>query len=269
MASNHGGKWQGTRGAAAVILAALMVLMDLVGAFGAARPTLAQEKTAAAANAVETEVIRYLDDEFCRDGLCGPGAWQTWVIVEPDSAWRVEELALLHETLRTTIRALDEVGFDGRALLRGYRFRRQSSAYVDGLIARVNHDAQVVTLADTAVQQLWGFYLYHELGHIVDRRLHLSLRQHYHTLAGSDTSAPSAPTADGYWMNDHGRSNQGEAAADAFGLWVVMRHTGKPKPVFAHMPNDTDYEQIATTLETVLCQIGDQRSGRIVAPPWT
>lgn len=200
----------------------------------------------------------YLDQEFCRDSLCAPGGWQAWIILEPDSILQEAELEMVRETLLTSIRALDEAGFDGRSLLSGYRFRRYHGEYVDGdpgSIGRLYHETQEVVLADTAFMRLWGFYLYHEIGHIVDRRLGSEPRRRFHRAIGSTRNDKDQQTADGYWMNDHARSDHGEAAADAIALWIVMRYTDNPRPVYWLMPNDTDYEQIAGQMEAVLLEI--------------
>ncbi|MFN2303933.1 MAG: hypothetical protein ACK2TV_09400 [Anaerolineales bacterium] len=60
-------------------------------------------------------------------------------------------------------------------------------------------------------------------------------------------------------MNEHARFDVGESAADATALWIVIGYTDHPKPVFWHMPNDTDYDEIAGTMEKVLLEIAESR----------
>jgi hypothetical protein len=203
----------------------------------------------------------YLDTAFCRDGLCAPGDWEAWIILGPDSKWTVEELKQVRETLLTTIKALDGAGFDGHDLLSGTRFRRHHAEFIDdvpGRIARIHHEAGEIALADTAFIRLWGWYPYHELGHVIDRRLDSEPRRRFHALIGSEAIPGSEKTADGFWMNEHARFDHGESAADAIALWIVMRYTDNPKPVFWLIPNDTDYEKIAATMEQVIYEIGEQ-----------
>jgi hypothetical protein len=203
----------------------------------------------------------YLDTAFCLDGLCDPGDWQAWIILGLDSKWTIDELEQVRLTLLTTIKALDEAGFDGHALLSGTRFRRHHAEFIDdvpGRIARIYHEAGEIALADTVFIRLWGWYPYHELGHVIDRRLDSEPRRRFHALAGSEAIPGSEKTADGFWMNEHGRFDHGEAAADAVALWIVMRYTDNPKPVFWRIPNDTDYEKIAATMEQVMYEIAGQ-----------
>lgn len=204
-------------------------------------------------------LAHYLDTAFCRESLCAPGDWGAWIILEPSSQWTVEELTQVRNTLLITIKALDEAGFDGQALLSGYRFRRlhgEPADHAPGRIARVHHDAAVIALADEAFLRLWGWYVYHELGHVIDLRLDREPQRRFHALIDSRSIPGSEETAAGFWLNEHARFDHGESAADAIALWIVMRYTDHPRPVFWLMPNDTDYEKIAGTMEKVLYEIG-------------
>lgn len=184
---------------------------------------------------------------------------ESWFIFSDTSQWTTAELKMVQETLANTISALDEAGFDGHSLIAGYRFRRYHGQFVDGIdgrIALVRHSSKEVILADTAFMRLWGYYIYHELGHVVDKRMGRELSRQFYTLAADDVGDDSQVTPDGYWVNEHARTDREEAAADAFALWVVMHYTENPKPVFWNTPNTTiNYETIVQTLEETLRQI--------------
>ena len=177
-----------------------------------------------------------------------------WFVHAQDSQWQSEEVALVQGVLARTIKALDEAGYDGRALFAGYRFRRYAGEYVNGVqgqIALVRHNSQEIILGDAAFVRLWGYYIYHELGHVVDKRTGRALSDAFQAQIGGD----GVGTPDGYWLNDHARGDREEGTADAFALWITMRYTDNPRPVFAHIPNDTDYEQIVSAFETAMAAI--------------
>lgn len=178
-----------------------------------------------------------------------------WFVHTEDSQWQPGEIAMVQKTLETTITALDGAGLDGRALFQGYRFRRYAGEYVHGVegqIALVRHNSQEIILGDAAFVRLSGYYIYHELGHVVDKRTGRALSIAFQAQIGGDAHEG---TPDGYWLNDHGREDREEGTADAFALWVVMRYTENLKPVFANMRNDTDYEQIVGTFETAMAAV--------------
>jgi hypothetical protein len=180
-----------------------------------------------------------------------------WIIESPDSYWTNEELAMVHLALSNSVTALDDAGYDGQEMLSGYRFRRQQGEFVDGVngrIAFVRHNKQEVILSDSAFQRLQGFYIYHELGHIVDKRLGRQLSQRFHEIAGSIAQDGATQTADGYWLNDHAHQDHQEATSDAFAIWVVLRYTDNYKPVFAHTPPTTSYEHIVHSLDMAIKQ---------------
>jgi hypothetical protein len=175
------------------------------------------------------------------------------VSISTESSWQAEESAMLNGILEATIGLLDEMGFDGRSLLSGYEFRRHSGEYIsedaageENRIAVVNHEQQVVTLADAAFKRLHGFYIIHELGHIVDHRTGRQLSAAFHSLAGSDRE--TGKTAAGYWLNLHAESDLEEATADAFALWVMAGYEPGYKPIFAFTPVTADYAGITTLM---------------------
>jgi hypothetical protein len=183
---------------------------------------------------------------------------ESWFIHSEDSRWREDEMEMVSETLETTIFALNEAGFDGQTLLDGYRFRRYDGQFVDGVdgrIALVRHGSKEIILADTAFMRLWGYYIYHELGHVVDKRLDRKLSQQFHMLASDQADDSSVMTPDGFWLNEHARTDREEATADAFALWVVLRYTENPRPVFWHTPNTIDYDVIVQALDETMQEI--------------
>lgn len=205
--------------------------------------------------AVDPAVLSYLEDEFCADDLCPSGTWTAWIILTPDNAWTVTELQTVRRALLTTRAALDGAGFDEQALLRGYRFRNIPRIYLNvrrGVLGRVLHDSQEIILADGALQKQWGFYLYHELGHVVDLRLQRSLTREFHRHAAAGTEADSSRTADGFWLDSVARENHAEATADAFALWIMLYHTTDPQPVFWNKPDEADFGAIAAVLDDAL-----------------
>lgn len=202
----------------------------------------------------ETAVLdSYLRTEFCAGGLCAPGAWARWIVVDESAQWTVDELRLVAESLRDTLSALRLLGLEGEALLAGYRFRRYHGDYVDnvqGHIAVVRHNRAEIVLADAAFTRHRGFNIYHELGHIVDARTNRALSHAFHAQVGSGPGGHL--TADGYWLREHGRNHRTEATADAFALWVCWDFVGLRRPVFAGTRTDTDYAGIVAAMRAAL-----------------
>ena len=201
-----------------------------------------------------TDVQAYLAQQFCSVQLCGEAGWQQWLHISPEHPWTIDELMMLNHILASTIEALEGVGVDGRNLLSGYKFRRQHGEHIQGhpgRIAVVNHASQEITLADAAFVRLRGFYIYHELGHVVDARMGRQLTTQFHTLVGSDMV--NRQTAVGFWMNQHSQHDLEEATADAFALWVIITYEDGYQPVFAGTPPNTNYERIVDAfVNTVL-----------------
>lgn len=181
---------------------------------------------------------------------------QQWFIFSAEQPWADDELEMTGAILAAVIDALDRQGMDGQEMLHGYRFRRHHGEHVPdypGGIAVVNHNTQEITLADAAFKRLHGFYIMHELGHIVDRRTGRQLTETFHTLAGSDQEKRS--TAPGFWLNRHAENDLEEATADAFALWIMSIYDRDYRPVFAYTPQTTDYTSISNYLVTAIMEI--------------
>ncbi|MAU00486.1 MAG: hypothetical protein CL608_25365 [Anaerolineaceae bacterium] len=203
-----------------------------------------------------SQVADALEQSFCAPQICGEAGWQQWIIVTPGDSWQTDELILLRDILTTVIDALDQQGLDGRSLLSGYRFQRQQGEYIighPGRVAVVNHTTQEITLADASFKRLRGFYIFHELGHVIDWRTERQLSTAFHIMVGSDQT--QSATADGYWLNQAAEHDLEEAVADAFALWIMSNYGGDYRPVFAHTPVTTDYEGITRTFSTSLKQM--------------
>jgi len=182
---------------------------------------------------------------------------QGWFIEDGTSHWTAAEREMVNQVIARTVTALEEGGFDGDQLLAGYRFRRVAGEHVDeelGLVALVNHNDQVINLADSAFLRMGGFYIYHELGHVVDRQLDRELSQVFHAQVGGSRAA-EWQTADGYWMREHAHQDREEATADAFALWVTSQLEGFRKPIFAGTPLDADYQGIIDAMATALLDV--------------
>ena len=233
----------------------------------AAPPGRSIEFTAAEAAVIarlnsEAELQNYLANNFCAGGLCRSGSWTEWVILDTESRWQTADLQLLRTALLVTISALDDAGFDGYDLLSGYRFRHSRGVYLPGelgILARVDHEQQEVVLAEGALMKQWGFYIYHELGHIVDRRLEHQLTDKFQTLTLGENALNGSITADGFWLSKAARERPEEAAADAFALWIVLNHTTNPHPVLWLKPEDAKYETIAGIMDSVVRWISPNR----------
>jgi hypothetical protein len=212
---------------------------------------------AAPAVLISPKVKSVLEETFCSSLVCGKSDWQQWVIISSEHPWEAEELRTISEILTAVIEPLNQLGYDGRALLSGYRFQRQHGEYIighEGRIAVVNHTAREITLADAAFKRLHGFYIIHELGHIVDRRTGRQLSAAFHSQAGSNQT--TRMTAEGYWLNLAAREDLEEATADAFALWIMGTYDTGYRPVFAYTPLTADYDGIEVAMESSLDAIG-------------
>lgn len=197
------------------------------------------------------DVVGVLEQDFTNQSFSDltRDGWQSWIEISPEDPWQAEELVIISDILNAVVGSLDGEGLNGRQLLEGYRFRRQYGEYItghDGRIAVVNHDEQVITLADAAFKRLHGFYIIHEIGHVVDRRTERQMSAAFHALAGSDTE--NRLTAPGYWLNLHAETDLEEATADAFALWIMSTYDAGYKPVFAYTPSAAKYDQIEALL---------------------
>ena len=242
--------WRMPRGQGNVAAVAVSAFSQPVFAAG--------EAAMSAATTNGPELRAYLEGPFCSGGLCRSGSWTEWVIVAPDSVWKVEELQVVHTALTTTIGALDEKGLDGRALLGGYRFRRSQGTYLPGTlgqVALVQHDTREIRLSDRALRTQSGFHIYHELGHVVDRRLQQALTREFQRLTLGEEGIDSRKTAGGFWLDQFARDRPEEATADAFALWIILNHTTGPEPVFWMKPDEANYDTIAAVMDRVLSRI--------------
>ena len=182
-----------------------------------------------------------------------------WLITNEESYWTAEEAKTVQRVLQDTFGTLAANGIDGIALLDGYRFRHDAGRYVDdveGLIAKINHNVQEITLSDTAFTLQHGFTIYHELGHVVDHRLDRQLSELFHRHTGVGLVAGEEgeewQTAYNYWLRLAGRDDREEATADAFAVLVMVTYAGLRQPIFPHEPVTTDYEGISAAIALAL-----------------
>lgn len=200
----------------------------------------------------------YLETEFCRGGLCPPGGWQQWIIVDEARGWTVPQLQLLHQALSDTFGALAELGIDGRQLLAGYRFRYQPGDSVinrEAAIALIHHEHQEIILTDKAFSVQAGFSIYHELGHAVDHRLQRQLTTGFIEIigAGEDHRHETGHLIpDSHTVRTETRHSPYEAAADAFGVWVFVRYLQTAEPVFSNAPPEASYRDISDAVNIAL-----------------
>lgn len=214
----------------------------------------------------------YLENEFCQDSLCPPGGWQQWIIVDAESAWTAVQLTAVHHALVETFAALAEVGINGRHLLAGYRFRYQPGDRLNGRqesIALARHEVQEIILTDSAFTVQAGFSIYHELGHAVDNRLQRQLTVGFIDLIGGGEDYRRENgylIPDGYWVRTQTRHSPYEATADAFGVWVTIRTSPAPAPIFHTTPPDISYRAISLAVETTLRQAAAiQETERVIS----
>jgi hypothetical protein len=193
---------------------------------------------------LSTGAILYLQTTFCNDNLCGDEGWSRWVIADAESAWTVQELVMVRHVLENTLGALETLGIDGQELLDGYRFRRFTGEYVDnkpGRVALIVHSQMEITVSDTAFVRHQGFYIFHEIGHAVDRRLGRQFSDRFHRLATDD-----------YKLRRQAQQDREEATADAFAVWVMVDYMGVREPVFHNTPATADYGGISQAVAVSL-----------------
>lgn len=221
----------------------------------------AQEAPLVATAVSLSEVQFFLQDAFCNDGLCsGVEGWVTWIILDDEMGWNVTDLVMVRTILLDTIAALNGSGFDGHAVLKGYRFRKVDEDYVSKggthrVIATVNHESLEITLSRSAFLRQQGFTIYHELGHIVDRRLDRQLTAMYVERSHHGSAANQDFVGDGYWVRRIGQTDKHEGAADAFAIWMTHRSAEGRNPIFPGTPVQTDYARIAQTVAATLAAL--------------
>ncbi len=239
-----------------VIFLAIFIILGVNHSVVTTRNVLALPPEENQANPSATVTIKIEDpiqQAFCSAQVCGEAGWQQWIMVTPESSWQADELVMLDQILTAVIDSLNQQGLDGHALLKGYRFRRQPGEYLvdrPSNITVVNHTTQEIALADAAFKRLHGFYIIHELGHVVDQRTGRQLSATFHALIGSNQQ--NQTTADGFWLNLHAQNDLEEATADAFALWVMSTSAPDYRPVFAYTPQTTKYEGITATMSASL-----------------
>ena len=173
-----------------------------------------------------------------------------WLITDETSVWTAEELELLQSVMLNTFGALAEVGLDGNVIFDGYAFRRFPGKYAknkDGKIALVNYADQEIVLSDSIFLPEYEFFIYHELGHIVDHRSGHLLDKQFHTLTlqiDGVTALHDWTTAQGFYLRGQAHIKKSEATADAFALWVWVTFAGKEMPHFHHTPENANPEAI-------------------------
>jgi hypothetical protein len=204
-------------------------------------------------------VLRYLDQGFQLEGSGSDGEWWQWIIVD-EGDWTIGQLRMVRGALVNTLAALDSVGLDGRAMLSGYRFRRVNSQYVNDIPGRralVNHGERVILLAEDAFLVNQGFFIYHELGHVVDKATGRALSGMLAERTIERASNPAGPeVAEGFWLRDQARHNSSEAAADAFALWVLVDVSGYDLPSFPTSPASADAAALFFLVEQTLIGVG-------------
>ncbi len=178
-----------------------------------------------------------------------------WLIEDETSVWSDEELEVLTEILIRTIGALDQAGLDGTALLEGYRFRRWDGEFAkdkQGKIAVVNHTNMEIVLSDTILAPENYFFIYHELGHVVNRRTGDALSSNFHALTEAIEGVVVLhdwTTAEGFWIRGQSHVKRSEAIADAFALWVLVGYARLNPPVFHDTPESARPEAIISVFE--------------------
>ena len=176
--------------------------------------------------------------------------FSTWFIEDEASAWPAEERAVVATVLANTLGALESAGLDGAALLEGYRFRRFDGQYAkdkEGNIALVNHGDLEITLSDTVLLPENRFFIYHELGHVVNHRSGGELNNRFHALTlqiEGVTALHDWTTAQGFFMRGQAHVHKTEATADAFALWVWVAFAKQETPYFHDTPENANAEAI-------------------------
>lgn len=184
---------------------------------------------------------------------------QTWFIADESSRWTAQETAIVKGILSETIAALAEAGLSGRSLLEGYRFRRWAGEFAkdrEGKIAVVNHSDMEIVLSDTILRPENHFYIYHELGHVVNRRSAGSLSVNFHSRIEQIDGIVIRhdwTTAEGFWFRGQAHINRDEAIADAFALWVWVS-AGHETPNFHDTPETVQWDAMIDVFVNALAE---------------
>lgn len=184
-----------------------------------------------------------------------PMDFSEWFIENETSIWTPKERAIVETVLRNSMNALADAGLDGNTLLSGYRFERFAGEYANnkkGKIAIAYLNKGIILLSDSIFLPENIFYIYHELGHVIDFRSGHELDTQFHTLTlqiEGVTTKHDWTTAQGFFLRGHAHVHKIEATADAFALWVYVSYAGNPVPEFRHMPENGNPDAIIQVYE--------------------
>jgi len=181
-----------------------------------------------------------------------------WLILDETSAWTTNELKVLERVMRNAFGALEEAGLDGNVIFNGYFFRRfqgECAKNRRGKIAVVSFSDKEIILSDSIFQPEYEFFIYHELGHVVDYYSEAVLDEQFHKLImqiEGVTSLHDWTTAQGFYLRGQAHIKKSEATADAFALWVWVDFAGKEIPNFYDMPSNANPEAILDVFRQAL-----------------
>lgn len=179
-----------------------------------------------------------------------------------ESRWSANDRRTVETVLRNTFHALNAVGLDGEAILSGYRFVHDDGEFARdkaGKIAVVNHVEGVIILAAPILQPENVFFIYHELGHIIDHRSGRALNHafHSHALATGAQSLHEWTTAQGFFLRGQAHIKHTEATADAFALWVWVDFAGHDFPTFHDTPENADPAAILAVFKAAIAETAE------------
>jgi len=181
-----------------------------------------------------------------------------WFIENETSIWTPDERAIVETALRNTMDALADAGLDGETLLGGYRFERFAGEYANdkkGKIAIAYLEKGNIVLSNSIFLPENVFYIYHELGHVIDYRSGHKLNTQFHNLTlqiDGVSALHDWTTAQGFFLRGQAHIHKPEATADAFALWVYVAYMGNPVPDFPHMPENGDPDAIIRVYKVAL-----------------
>lgn len=187
-----------------------------------------------------------------------PMDFSKWFIENETSVWTPIDRLIVETTISNALDALANAGLDGEALLGGFRFARFAGEYANdkkGKIALTYFEAGTIVLSDSIFLPENIFYIYHEMGHVVDYRSGNDLNTKFHELTmqiDGVTAQHDWTTAQGFFLRGQAHIHKPEATADAFALWVYVDYMGNPVPDFAHMPENGDPDAIVRVYKETL-----------------
>ena len=190
-----------------------------------------------------------------------PKDFSKWFIENETSVWSPVERLIVETAISNALDALSDAGLDGEALLGGFRFERFAGEYANdkkGKIALTYFEAQKIVLSDSIFLPENVFYIYHELGHVIDYRSGNELNTKFHELTlqiDGVTARHDWTTAQGFFLRGQAHVHKPEATADAFALWVYVDYMGNPVPEFPHMPENGDPDAIVRVYQEALALV--------------